>query len=145
MKIVDWNEYTNLLKKMHDQVRMRSFDNIVSIGRGGSIIASYISSKLGIPTFCPVFIRHTDEAGTTRIIEHDLCMLNTLKGLFLIIDDWLCDGIAMQYLIDKLPKDASVTTLVMFNRRGSAFKPDIVATYLDEKEREILFPYDPAG
>lgn len=145
MKIVDWFEYTNLLKNLHDQVRMRTFDNIVAIGRGGSIIAAYLSSKLGIPTFCPVFIRHIDEAGETKIIEHDICMLNSLKGRFLIVDDWLCDGIAMQYLINKLPKDATVTTLVMFNRRGSAFKPGIVATYLDEVEREILLPYDPTG
>jgi len=46
-------------------------------------------------------------------------------------------------VLDLIPKTASVTTLVMFNREGSELKPDIVGRYLDETEREIFFPYDP--
>ena len=145
LKFVDWYEYTNLLKKLHDSVRMRTFDHIVAIGRGGCIIAAYLASKLGIPAFCPVFVRHVVRAGETTMIEHDLCTVKSLTGRLLVVDDWLCDGIAMKYVLDLLPKGTTVTTLVMFNRRGSAFNPDIVASYVDETEREILLPYDPAG
>lgn len=145
MKIVSWDEYANLLRKLHESVRMRTFDHIVAIGRGGCIIAAYLASKLGIPAFCPVFVRHMVRAGETTMIEHDLCTVKSLKGRLLLVDDWLCDGIAMNYVINLFPKDTTVTTLVMFNRRTSAFEPDIVASSVEAHEREILFPYDPAG
>ena len=61
MMIVTWNEYTNLLDKLYDEIRLRTFDCVVGIGRGGSLVAAYMSSKLGIPTFCPTFVRHTGE------------------------------------------------------------------------------------
>jgi hypoxanthine phosphoribosyltransferase len=124
---------------------MRTFDHIVAIGRGGCIVAAYLASKLGIPVFCPVFVSHTERAGKTTMIEHDLCTVKSLKGRLLLVDDWLCDGIAMNYVIDLLPKDTTVTTLVMFNRRTSAFKPDIVASHVEAQERKLIFPYDPAG
>jgi hypothetical protein len=35
--------------------------------------------------------------------------------------------------------------MVMFNRKGSEFKPDYVGESLEEEEREIMFPYDALG
>jgi len=145
LKIVSWNEYTELLKKLHDDLGLRNFDAIVAIGRGGSIIAAYLASKLGVPTFYPVFVRHVGRGKEMKIVAHDLGQVKSLKGRLLVVDDWLCDGRAMRFVLDLIPKEATVTTLVMFNRTGSEFKPDFVGKYVEEKEREITFPYDPIG
>jgi len=145
LKIVTWEEYTELLKKLQDDLGLRTFDGIVAIGRGCSLVASFFASKLGIPSFYPVFIRHVGRGKEMKIVPYDLGQVRTLKGRLLVVDDWLCDGRAMRYVLDLIPKGASITTLVMFNRRGSEFKPDFVGEYVEEKEREILFPYDPIG
>ena len=78
-----------------------------------------------------------------RIVTYDLGHILTLTGRQLVVDDWLCEGRAMSYVLGLIPKMVRTTTLVMFNRKGSEFKPDIVASYVEEQEREILFPYDP--
>lgn len=144
-KLVMWDEYTRLLKELYDKIRLRRFDAIVAIGRGGSLISAYLTSKLGVPVFYPVFVRHIGKGDDMKIIEHDLGNVHSLTGNVLVVDDWLCEGRAMKHVLNLLPDGANVTTLVMYNRRGSAFTPDFVGMYLDEDQREILFPYDPIG
>ena len=140
--MVTWYEYTNLLDKLFNEVRLKNFDNILAIGRGGAVIAAYLSSKMGLPTFCPVFVRHQGEGGDVRMILHDWCQINSVRGRTLIVDDWLDHGRAMNFVLERIPKETTITTLVMYNRRGSEFKPDIVGEYIEETEREIIFPYD---
>ena len=143
MNVVEWQEYTELLQKLSQDVELRSFDGIVAIGRGGCIIGAYLASKMGIPAIYPIFVRHVGRGKEMKIVTHDLGQVKSLGGRLLVVDDWLCDGRAMQYVLNLIPKTATVTTLVMFNRKGSEFKPDIVGRYLGETEREIFFPYDP--
>jgi len=66
--MVSWNEYSEILKKVHEDIKFKQFDNIIAIGRGGSIIGAYLASKLGIPTFHPIFLRH--------VIKKVLCGLS---------------------------------------------------------------------
>ncbi len=143
MKVVEWQEYTELLQKLLRDVMLRNYDGIVAIGRGGTIIGAYLASKMGIPSIYPVFIRHVGRGKEMKIVAHDLGQVRSLSGRLLVVDDWLCDGRAMRYVLNLIPKTATYTTLVMFNRKGSEFKPDIVGAYVSEEEREILFPYDP--
>lgn len=145
MKIVDWDEYTRLLDKLSNDVALRHFDEIVAIGRGGCIIGAFLASKLGIPTLNPVFVRHVGRGANLRIEVSDLGKVKSLRGRLLVIDDWLVEGRAMTFVLNLIPKGASITTLVMFNRKGSKFTPDIVGAYVEETEREILFPYDALG
>jgi hypoxanthine phosphoribosyltransferase len=146
VKFVTWDEYASLLKeKLYDQVRYRQFDAIVAIGRGGSIIAAYLASKLGVPTYHTAFVRHVGSGDGMTINEHDVGDVSSLTGKVLVVDDSLIEGRAMRHVLNLLSNDASVTTLVMYNRRGSEFTPDIVGAYLDERQRDILFPYDPIG
>jgi len=143
LKIVDWNEYTRTLEELGRKIQPYKFDGVVAIGRGGSIIGAYLTSKLGIPIFYPIFVRHVGRGDDMKIAIHDLGQIKSLKGRLLVVDDWLCEGRAMRFVLDLIPKEASVTTMVMFNRKGSEFKPDFVGEYVEEKEREIMFPYDP--
>jgi hypoxanthine phosphoribosyltransferase len=139
------------LERLHNQVMLRNFEGIIGIGRGGSIIAAYMASKLGLPTFYPLFVRHVGRGKDMKIVASDLGQVKaldqvkSLRGRLLVLDDWLCDGRAMKYVLDHMSKEAQVTTLVLFNRRGSEFKPDFVGAYVEEKEREIMFPYDALG
>jgi len=145
LKIVTWSEYTELLKKLHEEVEMRNFDSIAGISRGGSIIAAYLASKMGVPRFYSLFIRHIGRGEDMEIKETDLGQAKDLEGRVLLVDDWLCEGRAMRFILDHIPKDTVVTTLIMYCRTGSAFRPDIVGMYVGKGEREILFPYDPLG
>jgi len=143
MKIIDWNEYTDLLKKLAEDIRGYNFDEIVAVGRGGSIIAAYLGSKLGVPTFVPIFVRHVREGTEVKLVTHAKCDLSSLTGRILVVDDSLLHGRAIRYVLNMLPKHTSVMTLVMYCSKGSEFKPDFVAAYTDEREHEIVFPYDP--
>ncbi len=145
MKLVDWNEYATLLKKLSEDVRASQFDSIVGIGRGGSIIAAYLASKLGIPTFTPVFVRHVrpHTGGDVKIEALDLSQVKSLGGRLLVVDDSLVQGRAMNFVLDLIPKKARVKTLAMYVRAGSEFKPDFIGAEFDEKEHGVVFPYDP--
>jgi len=143
MKFVTWSEYTDLLKRLSEAVRAQTFDDIVAIGRGGSIIAAYLGSKLGIPTYVPIFVRHIREEGEVKLTTHGKCDVTSLTGRILVVDDSLIRGRAMQFTLDMLPKNVSVKTLVMYCCEGSQFRPDFVGAYVGKNEQEIVFPYDP--
>ena len=144
--MVSWNEYSEILKKMHEDIKFKQFDNIIAIGRGGSIVGAYLASKLGIPTFYPIFLRHVNKMGKKSIEDISPTVRNQIKSLIgnlLIVDDYLRDGLAMKYVLDLISKKASAETLVMYNRKGSEFKPDRVGKFIEETE--ISFPYDILG
>ena len=144
--MVSWNEYSKILEKVYKDIKFKEFDNIIAIGRGGSIIGAYLASKLGIPTFYPIFLRHVIKNGKKSIVGISPTVrdqIKSLRGSLLIVDDYLRDGLAMKYVLDLISKKASVETLVIYDREGSEFKPDIVGEYI--RETEISFPYDILG
>lgn len=143
VKIISWREYTDLLPRLYDKVQYRDFDAIVAIGRGGTMVGSYLASKLGIPKIHSIFVRHVGRGREMKIVADEVDQIKDLHGSLLVVDDWLCEGRAMRYVLNLLPKNASITTLVLFNREGSEFKPDIVGTYLNKDERDIILPYGP--
>ena len=146
MKMVSWNEYSEILNKVHENIKLKQFDNIVAIGRGGSIIGAYLASKLGIPTFYPIFLRHVTESGHKSIDDvspNVRTQIKSLTGSLLIVDDYLRDGLAMKYVLNLVSKKASTETLVLYDRKGSEFKPDIVGKYIEDTQ--ISFPYDILG
>ena len=143
MKIVEWNEYTELLVKLYEKIELDEFDEIVAIGRGGSIIGAYLASKLGIPTFYPIFLRHIGTGRERRVEDikpQEEEKIRNLTGSILVVDDYLRDGLAMRYVLDLISKRASTKTLVMYDHKGSEFKPDFVGKYIIDTE--ITFPYD---
>lgn len=145
MKIVEWNEYCELLGILYKSVMNEGFDSVAAIGRGGSIMAGYLTSKLGVPEFVPLFVRHEVTAGDVKEIRCSnatRCDLSSLIGKVLVVDDLLIEGTAMEYVLGLLPKGTSARTIVMYCRKGAEFKPDFAASYLDENEQHVLFPYD---
>ena len=145
MKFVKWDEYTARLERLYQDVQWRVFENIVGIGRGGSLIAAYLASKLGVPTFCPIFVRHVGKGTDMKLVVNDLYKINSLSGRLLVVEDWIVEGRAMTFVLERLPKGTVVTTMTMYCRKGSAFTPEFVGEYVDENEQEISFPYDAMG
>jgi len=149
LRLVTWDEYVELLKKLGEYVRASNFDGIVGIGRGGSIMAGYLASKLGVPTFTSVFVRHVvkQDGQIVKLEVQDLDIMRdnikSLRGRLLVVDDSLVEGRAMKFVLDQIPKNSHARSLVMYVRTGAQFKPDFVGAYFDEKERDIIFPYDP--
>jgi len=149
LRLVTWNEYLELLKKLGEDVRASNFDNIVGIGRGGCIMAAYLASKLGVPTFTSVFVRHVikqdGQIVKLEVQDEDIMRDNikSLSGRLLVVDDSLIEGRAMRFVLDQIPRSSRARSLVMYVRTGAQFKPDFVGAYFDEKERDIIFPYDP--
>jgi hypoxanthine phosphoribosyltransferase len=142
LKRIGWKEYIDLLEQLHNKIRFRQFDSIVSIGRGGCLLASYLASKLGIPLIHTVFIGHrVKHDKTVEIIAHDMGGIETLTGSVLVVDDWMEKGRVMNYTLKHIPREARVTTLVMFCKTDSECKPDIFGKYVEDDA--ILFPYDP--
>ncbi len=144
--MVSWNEYSEILKKVNKDIIFKQFDNIIAIGRGGSVIGAYLASKLGIPTFYPIFLRHVNKNGKKSIEDISPSMrdqIKSLMGRLLIVDDYLRDGLAMKYVLDLISNKAFAETLVMYGRKGSEFKPDIVGKSIEETE--ISFPYNIIG
>jgi hypoxanthine phosphoribosyltransferase len=142
LKRLSWKEYTDLLEQLYDKIKFRKFDRIVGIGRGGSLLASYLASKLGIPIFHPVFAGHRIKPNKeVEIIAYDLGQIDTFTGSVLIVDDWLEKGRVMTYTLNHLPQDARTTTLVMLCKVNSDFTPDIVGKHVEDDV--IFFPYDP--
>ena len=131
---------------MYEDIQYNQYDNIIAIGRGGSIIAAYLASKLGIPTFYPLFLRHIDQSykrGKRSIQEISPTVrdqVKSLKGSLLIVDDYLREGLALKYVLDLISINASAETLVMYSSKASEFKPNIVGKYSEDSE--ISFPYD---
>lgn len=142
MKRINWKEYADFLELLYDKIKLRTFDRVVGIGRGGSILAAYLASKLGIPMFHPVFVGHRIKHDQdVEIIALDVGKIETLTGSVLIVDDWLEKGRVMKFTLNHLPKEARITTLVMFCHINSEFTPDIVGKHVEDDV--IFFPYDP--
>jgi hypoxanthine phosphoribosyltransferase len=142
LKIVDWDEYKELLVKLYEKIKLDEFNEIVAIGRGGSIIGAFLASKLGIPTFYPIFLRHVGTGRNRRVedIKPQEEKIKNLTGNILVVDDFLRDGLAIKYVLNLISKKASIKTLVMYDRKGSEFKPDFGGEYIIDTE--ITFPYD---
>jgi len=142
LKRISWKEYTDLLEQLYDKIKLRTFNHIVGIGRGGCLLASYLASKLGIPFFHAVFVGHRIKHNQEiEIIVHDIGQIETLTGSVLVVDDWLEKGRVMNFTLNHIPKEARITTLVMFCKTNSECKPDIFGKYVEDDV--ILFPYDP--
>lgn len=143
MKIVDWDEFKELLVELYEKIELGEFNEIVTIGRGGSIIGAYLASKLGIPTFYPIFLRHIGTGRERRVEDirpKEEEKIKNLTGSILVVDDYLRDGSAMKYVLNLISKKASTKTLVMYDHKGSEYKPDFVGKYIIDTE--ITFPYD---
>ncbi len=141
---VTWNEYHTLAQKLaatilsHD----KPFDEIVAISRGGLTLGHLLSDLLRIPISTIAIQSYTDiqKRGEVTITGK---LQRSIRGKhILLIDDVSDTGTtykrATRYLRRCGPK--SITTVAMFFKPHSTFRPDFFAR---QTRKWILFPYEP--
>ena len=136
MKSIGWNELIKLCLDLHKKVRMKTYDGIVTIGRGGTIIGAILASQLGTRLY-PIFVLHrgTGTKKTTEIIRLDSAP--TLpRGKYLLVDDQCDTGGTFELVKNQLPKLRFETASIVY--RKNKYTPDYSVLSIDE---EILFPY----
>lgn len=141
---VSWTQYHDCARKLAASILSHSpeVNQIVAISRGGLTLGHLLSDFLRIPIATITIQSYTDiqSRGEIRITEElsaDIGGKNVL-----LVDDVSDSGKtlrrAVSYLADFKPSD--VTTVTMYYKPKSEFRPDFFA---EETTRWILFPYEP--
>jgi len=141
---VDWTTYHSLARKLAAAVldHTTPIDQIVAISRGGLTLGHLLSDLLMIPIATITIQSYTDiqTRGEIKITEE----LKTpiVDKHVLLVDDVADSGKTLKRAISYLQSfhPQKVTTLTMFYKPISEFKPDF---YAKKTSRWILFPYEP--
>jgi hypoxanthine phosphoribosyltransferase len=137
MKILEWNDYIELCNDLYNQLKFKTYDGLISIGRRGTIAGAILASKLGTRIY-PVFVIHRGQGDdkTTDIVRLDIAP--TLpEGRYLLVDDQCYTGETFDLLKKALPKQSFETASLIY--RETQYQPDYAVDSIDE---EIMFPYD---
>lgn len=136
MKIIGWNELIKLCIDLHTQLRMKTYDGIISIGRGGTIIGAILASRLGTRLY-PVFVLHRGKGKrkTTEIVRLDSAP-KLPSGKYLLVDDQSYTGETFELVKEHLPHFRLETAAIIC--RKERYSPDYYVLSVDE---ETMFPY----
>lgn len=140
---VSWREYTTLARKLAATVRSgsSSVDIIVAIARGGLTLGHLLSDHLRIPIATITVQSYTDIQTQGEVIVTEK-LHSPIRGKHVLLVDDVSDSgktfrRATAYLKRLRPKE--ISTLAMFFKPRSSFRPDYYARHTD---RWILFPYE---
>lgn len=139
-----WPEYHLLAQKLATAIlnHPTKFDEIVAISRGGLTLGHMLSDFLRLPvsTFAIQSYSDIKTQGTVQVTQ-ELGKSIADKHV-LLVDDVSDSGKTFErataYL--KAYKPTDVTTVAMFFKPKSSFRPDY---FIEETNRWIIFPYEP--
>jgi hypoxanthine phosphoribosyltransferase len=139
-----WEEYHSLARSMASQILTdgKKIDEVVAISRGGLTLGHLLTDLLHVPISTFTIQSYTDiqVQGEVKITKPLTTPIHDKHVL--LVDDVSDSGKtiqrALEYLKTQQPKQ--VTTLTMFYKPHSVFKPDYFAK---ETSAWILFPYEP--
>lgn len=135
--IIAWGDFIKLCDALFDQLALKNFDGVITIGRGGAVVGSILASKLGTRLH-PIFVDHkgTGNAKTTEIVE-----LGTTPdlpiGRYLLIDDQCYSGDTFNLVQEVLPDLRFETAAIVCH--DTRYRPDYYALDTDEK---VIFAYE---
>lgn len=141
---VAWIEYHALARTLAANILTDGIhiDEIVAISRGGLTLGHLLTDLLRVPISTFTIQSYTDiqEQGEVKITKPLTTPIHDKHVL--LVDDVSDSGKtikrALEYLKTQQPKE--VTTLTMYYKPHSVFKPDY---YAKETSAWILFPYEP--
>lgn len=141
---LSWRQYTTLARKLAATVL--SADNrpdiIVAISRGGLTLGHLLSDHLRIPIATITIQSYTDiqTQGEVRLTEKLRTPIRSRHVL--LVDDVSDSGKTFARAVAYLKRlgPAEISTLAMFYKPHSAFRPDY---YARQTKKWILFPYEP--
>lgn len=141
---VTWKEYATLTRKLAATVLSGKtpVDTIVAIARGGLTLGHLLSDHLRIPVSTICIQSYTDVQTQGEVVLTEGLHTPIRGKHVLLVDDVSDSGKTFQratsYLKHLGPKE--ISTLAMFFKPRSAFRPDYYARHTN---RWILFPYEP--
>lgn len=141
---VSWSDYHSLAQKLAATVitHNANMNEIVAISRGGLTLGHLLSDFLRIPISTITIQSYTDiqTQGELKITAE---LQTPIAGKhILLVDDVADSGKTLVRAIDYLKtfEPKAVTTLTMFYKPRSVYRPDF---YARETTDWILFPYEP--
>jgi uncharacterized protein len=140
---VSWPDYHLRAQKLAAAILAHSpkFDEIVAVSRGGLTFGHMLSDLLQIPVYSFSIQSYTDlqTQGEMKITQE---LGRPIAGKKILLADDVADSgktfiRAKEYL--KTLKPADITTVAMFYKPFSVYRPDYCASQTD---RWIIFPYE---
>jgi len=141
---ISWNEYHRTTQKLAATIldHSKPFDKIVAISRGGLTLGHLLSDFLRIPISTITIQSYTDiqTHGEIRITEKLRSPIRQKR--ILLVDDVSDSGKTLKRAIGYLKHfgPTSITTVTMFHKPHSSYRPDYFARLTT---KWILFPYEP--
>lgn len=140
---LDWHEYHELARKLSASILSHAehIDQIVSISRGGLSLGHILSDLLQVPVATFSIQSYTDiqKHGEVIITEP---LKSPIRGKHVLLADDVSDtGVTLKRGLSYLKrfKPSNITTVTMFFKPKSVFRPDF---YAKETTKWILFPYE---
>ncbi len=140
---VPWPDYHATAQKLAASILTQSppIDEIIAISRGGLTLGHLLSDFLRIP-ISTISIQSYTDIQTRREVELTAKLQRSVKDKHIALVDDVADSgktlkRAVSYL--KRAKAKSVTTVTMFYKPHSVYRPDYFAQQTD---KWILFPYE---
>lgn len=141
---VSWGDYHQLAQQLADQLLSdgKKIDEIVAISRGGLTLGHLFTDLLRVPISTFTIQSYTDIKTQGEVKITKPLTTPIYDKHVLLVDDVSDSGKtlvrALEYLKAQQPK--MVTTLTLFYKPHSVYKPDYVAK---NTSAWILFPYEP--
>jgi len=136
MKILEWNDVIKLCDDLYNKLRLKNFDGIISIGRGGTIVGAILASKL-MTRLYPVFVIHRGKGKDKDTEIAQLGVTSDLKeGRYLLVDNQCFTGETFQMLQKELPNLRIETASLIYRKKF--YVPEYYSLSTDE---EVMFPY----
>lgn len=141
---VSWKDYHESAQKLAATLFAckESVDEIIAISRGGLTLGHLLSDFLLVPISTIAIQSYTD-IQTRGEIEITARLQRSIRGKrILLVDDVSDSGKTLKRAVTYLKRARahSITTLAMFYKPHSVFRPDFFA---HKTTKWILFPYEP--
>ena len=137
---VSWDDYHRLIERLTLQVYESGyeFDAILCLARGGLRVGDVMSRIYERPLAILAASSYREAAGTLQgsldIGEFITMTQGRLQGRILLVDDLVDSGVTLvrvsEHLHQRYADISEVRTAVLWQKAGSAFKPDYRVEYL---------------
>lgn len=139
-----WVQYHVLAQKLAASILLQSpeFDEIVAISRGGLTLGHLLSDLLRKPISTISIQSYTDIQTQGEIVIKTKLQTPIRNKRILLVDDVADSGKTLRRAVAYLKHlgPADITTVAMFYKPHSIFRPDYFAR---QTTKWILFPYEP--
>ena len=141
---ISWNEYHTTAQKLAATIldHSKPLDKIVAISRGGLTLGHLLSDFLRIPISTITIQSYTDIQAHGEIHITEKLQSPIRQKRILLVDDVSDSGKTLKRAIEYLKHfgPTSITTVTMFHKPHSSYRPDYFAR---QTTKWILFPYEP--